>query len=165
MKHYIFDLDGTLACGKHRLHLLPTKDLHITESWIEFNKACKNDNPIIDTIHLMNDLYNCGVERHRVTILTGRSDDALTETVEWLALNGCMYDDLVMRSKKDNRKDIIIKEEFLRDLGLGNVIACWDDSPEVIKHFRSLGLTTYQVCDHVDIHNRTDLKSHGVEKL
>ncbi len=34
----IVDLDGTLSDGMHRLHLLPTKDLHLTESWSEFNR-------------------------------------------------------------------------------------------------------------------------------
>ncbi len=41
-RYVIVDFDGTLSDGKHRLHLLPTKDLHLTESWSEFNSASKH---------------------------------------------------------------------------------------------------------------------------
>ncbi|WPJ55686.1 hypothetical protein RCIP0095_00036 [Klebsiella phage RCIP0095] len=41
----IFDLDGTLSNGNHRLHLLPKKDLHLTESWTAFNMAAGGDAP------------------------------------------------------------------------------------------------------------------------
>lgn len=163
MRYYIFDLDGTLACGKHRLHLLPKENLHLTESWIEFNKACVGDAPIKDTIRVMNALYDSGYETE-VIILTGRSDDALSETVEWLLNNNCKYDRLIMRSKTDNRPDTVIKEEFLRSLGLENITACWDDSVKVIRHFRSLGLTVYQVCEYEEDPNRVDLQSHGEDK-
>lgn len=49
----IFDLDGTLSNGNHRLHLLPKKDLHLTESWTAFNMAAGGDAPITDTIRVM----------------------------------------------------------------------------------------------------------------
>lgn len=158
---FIFDLDGTISCGKNRLHLLPTVDLHLTESWIEFNKACVNDKPIHDTINVMNALFNAD---HTVIILTGRSDHVKNETVKWLEDNNAHYSLLEMRRASDNRKDTVIKEEFLRKIGFHNITACWDDSPSVIAHFRSLGLTVYQVCDYGDTSLRTDLKSHGVDK-
>lgn len=164
MRYYIFDLDGTLADGTHRLHLLPKHDLHLTESWIEFNKACVGDAPIKNTIKVMNDLH-CPVGGNtQVIILTGRSDDAKEETLKWLDDNSCCYDHLVMRKSTDNRPDTAIKEEFLRSLGLQNIVACWDDSAKVIKHFRSLGLTVYQVCEYEPDPNRVDLQSHGEDK-
>lgn len=166
MRYYLFDLDGTLADGTHRLHLLPKQDLHLTESWIEFNKACINDAPIRSTIDVMNMIYDACEkvdEGDQVIILTGRSDDAERETIEWLDDMGCKYHRLEMRSKADNRPDTVIKEEFLRGLGLENIVACWDDSVKVIRHFRSLGLTVYQVCEYEDA-NRVDLQSHGEVK-
>lgn len=39
----VCDLDGTLSDGTHRLHLLPTENLHLTESWREFNRAAAGD--------------------------------------------------------------------------------------------------------------------------
>lgn len=158
----IFDYDGTLSCGKHRLHALPTKDLHLTESWEEFNRMCFGDAPIRDNIDVMNAMYDAGFY---VIVLTGRSDIVRTESLKWLKDNGARYHLLEMRKQSDNRKDTVIKEEFLRDkIGLKNIVAAWDDSPSVINHFRSLGITTYQVVDYGDT-ARADLKSHGVEKL
>ena len=157
----IVDYDGTLSDGKHRLHLLPTKDLHLTESWSEFNRAAAFDTPISDTIAIINGLWVSGFA---VIILTGRSDEVMKESVDWLADYGVKYDFMIMRRASDNRKDTIIKEEVLRAIGLKNIVACWDDSPNVINHLRGLGLTVYQVCDYGEnIHNH--LKSHGVEKL
>lgn len=157
----IFDYDGTLSDGTHRLKFLPTKDLHLTESWIEFNRMCVGDSPIRDTIDVMNAMYDAGFY---VIVLTGRSDIVKAESVKWLKDNGARYHLLEMRSQSDNRKDTVIKEEFLRKIGLKNIVAAWDDSPSVIQHFRSLGITTYQVVDYGDT-ARPDLKSHGVEKL
>lgn len=163
MKTVIFDLDGTLADGKHRLHLLPTVDLHLTDSWNEFNRASKDDPPFQDTIDVCNIMARAGL---RVIILTGRSDIVRAETEVWLERNSVLYSELVMRSHSDNRKDIIIKEEFLRNqVGLENIVAAWDDSPAVIEHLRRLGITTYAVCDYGVAEHRTDLKSHGVEEL
>lgn len=158
---YIFDLDGTLADGTHRLHKLPTKDLHLTESWVEFNRLSALDSPIENTITVMNGLYKSGAF---IIILTGRSDDVVEDTTDWLQEAGAEYHVMVMRQSSDNRKDTIIKEEFLRYIGLHRITAAWDDSPKVIEHFRSLGITTYQVCDYGDkLHS--GLQSHGVDKL
>ena len=56
----IFDLDGTLSNGNHRLHLLPKKDLHLTESWTAFNMAAGGDAPITDTIRVMEAMRAAG---------------------------------------------------------------------------------------------------------
>lgn len=156
---FIFDLDGTLADGKHRLDKLPTKDMHLTESWLEFNQLSAHDTPIEETVQVMNMLYKAGAF---IIILTGRSDDVVEETTAWLQSAGAEYQVLVMRGREDNRKDTIIKEEFLRYIGLERITAAWDDSPKVIEHFRGLGITTYQVCDYGDkLHS--GLESHGVD--
>lgn len=98
-----------------------------------------------------------------VIILTGRSDEVKTDTMIWLDRYGVKYDSLIMRRASDNRKDTVIKEEELRKIGLDRIVAAWDDSPNVIAHFRGLGITTYQVCDYGDnLHDH--LKSHGVDK-
>lgn len=157
---YIFDLDGTLSDGTHRLHLLPKKDLHITSSWTSFNMAAGDDAPIEDTIAVLNALSSSDKV---IIILTGRSAEARAITEKWLDDNKVAYDYLIMRASHDNRKDTVIKEEELRKIGLDRIIAAWDDSPTVIAHLRSLGITTYQVCDYGDnLHDH--LKSNGVDK-
>ncbi|MES1707708.1 hypothetical protein [Escherichia coli] len=158
-KVYCFDFDGTLSDGSHRLHKLPTKDLHLTESWLEFNLLSKFDMPFQETIDVMNGLFASGAF---IIVLTGRSDAVVEESTQWLYDARANYNVLVMRQADDNRKDTIIKEEFLRYIGLHRITAAWDDSPNVIAHFRSLGITTYQVCDYGDkLH--AGVGSHGVQ--
>lgn len=142
----IVDLDGTLACGKHRLHLLPKSDLHLTESWVEFNSACVHDDAISDTIGVVDNLQASNI----IIILTGRSDHAESETIHWLADNNVKYDYLVMRSRFDNRKDTTIKEEFIMQVGIENILCAFDDSPNVIGHLRGMGITTYAVTSYQD---------------
>lgn len=156
----IVDLDGTLSDGTHRLHLLPTKDLHLTESWSEFNGAAIGDSPIQNTIDVVNALWKAGM---LVIILTGRSDEVETDTMIWLDRHRVKYDYMIMRRASDNRKDTVIKEEVLRAIGMKHIVCAFDDSPNVIKHFRSLGITTYQVTEYDKPHSH--LQSHGVEKL
>lgn len=156
----IFDLDGTLADGTHRLHLLPKDNYSKTWAWKPFNMACKDDEPIRDNIELCNALNR----RYAVVILTGRSDDAEKETRMWLQRHRVEFYQLIMRSKHDNRKDIVIKEEVLRAIGLGRILCAFDDSPAVIKHFRGLGITTHAVTEYDCNVGSTHLKSHGSDK-
>lgn len=156
----IFDLDGTLACGKHRLHLLPTKDLHLTESWAEFNLACADDKVIDDVANMLEAMSLAG---YTVVILTGRSDIAREMTVKWLDKHDVHYDRLIMRRNDDNRKDTIIKEEELRRIGLDRILFCVDDRLDVARHLRSLGLTVLVCTEYTDV-DRVDLGSHGVDK-
>ncbi len=156
----IIDLDGTLSDGTHRLHLLPTKDLHLTESWSAFNGAAIGDKPIQNTIDVVNMLWKAGMG---VIILTGRSDEVETDTLIWLDRYKVKFDHLIMRRAEDNRKDTVIKEEVLRAIGLEHIKCAFDDSANVVKHFRSLGITTYQVTEYDKPH--AHLQSHGVDEL
>lgn len=155
----IFDLDGTLADGRHRLHLLPKKDHHLTEAWVEFNLEADKDKPFEDNIQLCNSLAIMG---YKIVILTGRSDIAKDITIDWLNTHNVRRTDLVMRKQTDNRKDTVIKEEFLREYGLDRVLCCFDDLPQVANHFREMGLTCHLVTEYKEI--RDDLKSHGVDE-
>lgn len=143
----VWDLDGTLACGKHRLHLLPKpEDAHLTSGWLAFNMEAGKDKPIQDNIDLLRNMYmGC-----TLVILTGRSDDALGITKQWLVNHDVVYDHLIMRPKGDHRKDIEFKEEKLREIGLDRILCCFDDLEHVVKHIRSLGVTCHQVthCDN-----------------
>ena len=85
------------------------------------------------------------------------------ETCKWLNENGVKFDEIIMRRQDDNRKDTVIKEEALRAIGLDNIVCAFDDSPNVVKHFRSLGITTYQVTEYDKPH--AHIQSHGVESI
>lgn len=158
----IFDLDGTLSCGKHRLHLLPQKDHHLCESWDKFNEACVGDPPISNTIRIMNALF---ASRLHIIILTGRSDHVRCETEKWLDDNECYYDELIMRPHGDNRRDYVFKEEVLKEIGLESIVACYDDNIDLVRYFRKLGLTAYLVTEYEDTESRHDLKSCGEDEF
>ncbi|AFQ22513.1 putative polynucleotide 5' kinase/3' phosphatase [Pectobacterium phage PhiM1] len=118
--------------------------------------ASVDDLPFTDNIELCNALERAG---YYIVVLTGRSDVAWDVTVKWLVDNGAQFNALVMRSQSDNRKDTVIKEEYLRSIGLENILCCFDDLPHVAYHLRSLGLTCHLVTHYEE--QRTDLVSHG----
>ena len=141
----VFDLDGTLSCGKHRLHLIPSgADKNKTEAWDEFNMACDGDAPIVDNIELLSALNRM----YQIIILTGRNEIARDKTERWLKANGVNCDPLlIMRGRSDHRKDVDFKEDVLNELkSCGhNVLCCFDDLEHVVKHIRAMGVTCHQV--------------------
>lgn len=139
----IWDLDGTLADGRHRLHLLPSKEnRNHTSGWLAFNQASKFDTPFTDNIQLMNAMASFGYVN---IILTGRSDHVIDDTQKWLLEHGCQYRKLVMRSKDDHRKDTDFKEAALKEIGLHRILCAFDDLEHVAKHFRGMGITCHLV--------------------
>lgn len=145
----IWDLDGTLACGKHRLHLLPAPaDRNINQAWDAFNLACPDDAPISDNIMLMNSM---GAMGYQIVIVTGRSAVVKEQTVEWLDKYNCQFDLLIMRDDNDNRLDIEFKKEKFDMLNAnGNVLCAFDDLEHVAKAVRSWGITCHLVTHYDD---------------
>jgi predicted kinase len=87
--------------------------------------------------------------------LSGRDSVCRDETLNWISEKaefGYSFH-LFMREKDDMRKDIDVKFELYRDNihGKYNVIAVFDDRPQVCRLWRALGLTTFQVGDpHIE---------------
>lgn len=154
-KTIIVDLDGTLADHTHRLPLLPTENLDRTESWREFNSACVWDTPIQRTIDLISALSL----HYRVVILTSRCDHASLRTRRWLYIHDVSYNYLIMRREDDNRSSTEMKKEEVLEIGLDNILCCFDDDPAVIKMFRKMGLTVYDVVGHETTEGRVDLQN------
>lgn len=134
----IFDLDGTLADIKHRLHHIKGDK----PNWDTFNKMCTYDEPKHDIIQLLQILANCGF---RIAIFSGRMDNAMTETKDWLKRHHVHYDVLAMRKTGDYRSDTAVKEEMLKThLYADDVLIVVDDRDKVVKLWRDLGLTCLQ---------------------
>lgn len=149
MTTVVFDLDGTLANAKHRLHLLPSRnDKDSTNGWDAFNLACDKDLPIADNIELLEDLSHA---HNNIVILTGRCDIAEDKTRAWLKahLTEEVFADatLVMRKQGDHRRDVDFKQEVLeRILDSGEeIMCCFDDLEHVVRHIRGMGITCHQV--------------------
>lgn len=146
----IWDLDGTLSCGLHRLHLLPSKEkANRCEAWDEFNMAAINDAPIAHNIALFKSMQRDG---WTCIILTGRGDVARGITLNWLEKQRILLDrpkyHLIMRAADDHRVDTVFKEEvinLIRRRMNHDVMMAFDDAEHVVKHFRSIGLPCLQV--------------------
>lgn len=159
-KAIVFDLDGCLSDGKHRLHLLPKyEDRADTNAWSEFNLASDKDEPIQDNIDLLNILSLT----HRIIILTGRGAVAKDVTLDWLDKYGVNYDNLIMRGPEDHRPDVEYKESILLPMK-DNIVCCFDDLEHVAKHIRGLGITCH-LTTHYDaplLHQRNHRNEEAV---
>ncbi|MEJ7764215.1 MAG: HAD family acid phosphatase [Acidimicrobiales bacterium] len=124
----IVDIDGVLADGAHRQHLVKAK------RWREFFDAANADLPIAETAVLLRLLDPDLV----VVLLTGRPIRTREATVTWLADHGYRWDLLVMKEDGDMRKATWAKREAvnaLREAGYTPVLAL-DDEPGNVTMYR-----------------------------
>ena len=131
-KCIIVDLDGSLCNINHRRQYVTTKP----RNWDAFNKALVLDEPnfpVLDTI-------KCLLKSYLIIIVSGRSDDYKTQTVEWLSKYEVPYSELYMRKYKDNRDDTIIKGEICDMIEeTYDVFFIFDDRVKVTDYYRQRG--------------------------
>jgi predicted kinase len=87
---------------------------------------------------------------HRIIFCSGRSDDARAATETWLTKHvGVPYEALHMRVTGDQRRDSVVKAEiFDREIREHfHVIGVFDDRAQVVRMWRELGLTVFQVAE------------------
>ena len=140
---FLFDLDGTLANGDHRLHHIHK----MPKDWTSYFAACGDDAPIP---HMITILLSISRETD-IFITSGRSDEVRSETMAWLRTHipdlDWMDGDVYMRAAGDYRPDDMIKIEMLeniRQLGY-NVLAAFDDRYRVVNAWRDAGIPCLQV--------------------
>jgi uncharacterized HAD superfamily protein len=136
----IVDIDGTLADASHRLHFIQTKP----KNWKAFFAAMGKDEPIRETITVVNSLWNSG---YRIVLASGRPENYRAITAGWLRYNRVYHDMLFMRGAGDKRPDDIVKRELLTSIrvhGFQPKLAI-DDRDRVVEMWRSEGLRCWQV--------------------
>lgn len=135
------DLDGTLADGKHRNHLILQKP----KKWKEYFDLCEEDEPFWHVIDLINNL--CGV--YEIWIVSARPDGWKKQTLNWLRKHGVKYDRLVMRSNGDNTDDGVLKPSWLEDgtIPRDRVAFVLDDRDRVVRGWRRAGVPCFQVAE------------------
>lgn len=103
------------------------------------------DLPNTPVIHVVANL----AKSHSVIYLSGRPETCRKETAAWLNRYSYPVDGLFMRGADDTRDDAIVKRElfdkFVRDNY--HVIGVFDDRNRVVRMWRQLGLTVFQVAD------------------
>lgn len=139
---YIFDIDGTLADCRHRMHHIKKDKDSGKRNWKEFFFAAKDDPPYPHTLHLNRVLYNVGAT---IYLITGRPENLRKDTEKWLAQVGVKYNTLLMRPANDRRPDYEAKKDlFLKDEWLPthkDEIKCvFEDRLHVAKMWRDLDL-------------------------
>lgn len=87
---------------------------------------------------------------HGIVFCSGRDDSCRAQTQAWLDLYvGVPYEALFMRAEGDSRKDAIVKREiFDREIrDRWRVVGVFDDRQQVVRMWRALGLTVFQVAE------------------
>jgi predicted kinase len=144
-KIIVCDLDGTLADIKHRRHFLNREEGR-KPNWKAFF-----DNMDKDEVHgWCRELLDAMSARHRIVYATGRPEDYMPITQEWLEKNGLIYPGykLFSRLKGDHRADTIVKEIIL-DFEIRpryDILMIVDDRASVVAMWRKHGYTVLQ-CD------------------
>jgi hypothetical protein len=106
-----------------------------------------SDRPHTAVITAVRAMYDAG---HHIVFCSGRTDDARDDTESWLAKHvGVPYEGLFMRAVGDGRSDALVKAEiFEREIRhRWRITAVFDDRNQVVRTWRALGLTVFQVAD------------------
>ncbi|MBG0561880.1 phosphatase domain-containing protein [Actinoplanes aureus] len=87
---------------------------------------------------------------HAIVFCSGRDEVCRPETEAWLDLFvGVPYEGLFMRPAGDSRKDSVVKREIfdrqVRDRW--RIVGVFDDRQQVVRMWRALGLTVFQVAE------------------
>lgn len=129
----LVDIDGTVAVMVDR----GPYDWHrVGED--EPNQA------VIDAVRAMHAAGNA------VVFCTGRDEFSRRETEAWLDLYvGVPYEGLFMRPAGDSRRDSIVKQELFetRIRNQWRIVGVFDDRQQVVRMWRSMGLTVFQVAE------------------
>ena len=143
----IFDLDGTLALIDKRRELSTKPNGKL--DWGKFFNSTniKLDEPNLPVIKMAQLFSEQGFN---IVILSGRSNKTETATRSWLSKNKVPFNKLIMRNSETNHftPDWVLKKNMLdENLDINDVFLVVDDRDRVVKLWRSLGLTTFQVAE------------------
>lgn len=146
---YIFDIDGTIANVRHRLHILD--EVQGDEKWDQFYALCDQDSPKHNVIALMSELRKTS----DIWFFTGRPERLRIKTVQWLIHNAFipatqLETELMMRPDDDHRPDDELKQDWYKgmlDVDRDRLVGVFEDRDRVVAMWRREGVQCYQVAD------------------
>ena len=143
----IFDLDGTLANIDKRKDISTKSNGKL--DWDKFfdPSNIKLDVPNEPVVKMAQMFAENG---YTIVIFSGRSDRTKHTTRSWLTHNRIPFQKLVMRDSSASHyiPDDILKKDMLdKYVDIDDVFLVVDDRNKVVKMWRSLGLTVFQVAD------------------
>lgn len=136
----IFDIDGTLSVVGDRVkHLQKDKP-----DWDSFYNECIYDKYNGVAFAVLAAMYDAGYD---IYFVTGRRESCRKDTLEWFKEINVRVDTSHLRMRKDGdfRHDSDVKPELVSDLD--DVMLIFEDRNSMVKKWRELGYTCYQVAD------------------
>jgi len=135
------DIDGTIANIDQRLHHVHGEG---KKNWKGFFDDMINDLVYEDIVDILRTYKEKGT---KIVLCSGRPDDYRTLTTTWLQNNNIPFDELVMRSRGDFRRDDLVKSILLdyEILPKYNIKFALDDRDQVVKMLRNKNIRTLQV--------------------
>jgi tRNA uridine 5-carbamoylmethylation protein Kti12 len=135
----IVDIDGTLADGSHRQHLVEGEK----KDWKSYFELCGDDEPVEAVFRKAMELS----KDHMICVVSGRPDTYWLDTCLWFqraaAVDGLNLpiDHIFMRAGGDKRPDTDVKADFLKYMPKEKIALVLDDRPSVCRMWESHGLT------------------------
>ncbi len=138
----IFDLDGTISNTDHRMHFIEKSP----KDFDAFTDASRDDSVNEYVAEVLRALKAQG---HSIHIFTGRNDRVRQETEDWFKTNDIPYDVLRMRSDSTDRytKDTVLKEKWLSEMDISEILCAFDDRDRSVKFWRDMGIPCFQVAE------------------
>ena len=137
---FIFDLDGTICDVRHRRQYVATKP----RNWDAWNAGLANDKPH-KAVQMVYQALRSSYETDLI-IVSGRSDDYMNQTVNWLTDNEIFYDEIYMRKYKDHRDDSVVKGEIADQIEENyKIFAVFDDRKRVVDMWSNRGIFVFDV--------------------
>lgn len=103
----------------------------------------------LDTVNghvasVVNALVDTG---YTIVALSGRDEEFRDVTERWWWNNGIQFEEFLMRPKGDKRMDAIVKYELFKKYiePNYNVLGAFDDRPQVIRMWRTIGVPVFDV--------------------
>jgi phosphoglycolate phosphatase-like HAD superfamily hydrolase len=120
----VFDLDGTLADVRHRLHHLDRRP----RDWESFFAAAPQDPPLPRGVAMARE----SAAECEVRYLTGRPERCRRDTLDWLAAHGLPEGRVHMRRDGDRRPARRTKLDILRRLARDREVRVLVDDDELV---------------------------------
>lgn len=144
-KVIVFDIDGTLADGEHRMHLIRGEG---KKDWNTFFAKAMEDPPH----HEIQWLNHIMAERDDVelVVLTARPEKRRDVTEQWLAEHNIEHTELILktdREEQDHVPDYVFKERILDEMiAQGRKpYMVFEDRQNVVDMWRKRGIKCLQV--------------------
>lgn len=133
-KAVVFDIDGTVALRDKG------PDGRGPFDWDRVGEDLPNEPVLAVARALSPKLYRI--------FLSGRDEVCRNRTIAWLDWHlGDTDYHIIMRARKDNRPDHVIKPELMREAEAAwEIVAIFDDRNSVVDEWRVRGYTCFQVC-------------------